>query len=124
MSETIPQALRRLADMLEAIQPKLIGANDVCPDSSRTDTYVRESLNNCSIDVNFHWCNSLNNLKLIRSLVPSMTADKSRGTHWVKGDLHPSIEVTAYYTAGLLGKTTKRKVVERTCETTNLSVLD
>lgn len=113
--------LRRLADALEAMQCELTEV-DADGEYFRLDT--RESLCALSIDLNFHSVHNIQNLRAIRKLCKEMKADKSRGNHWISGKFSPKIEVTAFYRAGLLGKTQKKKTVIVEHEQTDLSVLN
>lgn len=88
----------------------------------RSTLDVRDRVLACILGVAGHY--NIQNLRAIRKLCKEMKADKSRGNHWVSGKFSPKIEVTAFYRAGLLGKTQKKKTVIVEHEQTDLSVLN
>lgn len=116
-----PAELRRLADAIEAMQPKLDDKND------KYDTCGNDAVDTCcrlKIDVVFYGVQSLNNLRAIRGLMQGEPkADQSRGNHWIKGEFCDRIEICAHYSAGLLGKTKPKRTVVVDQESTNVAIL-
>lgn len=67
---------------------------------------------------------TIEELRSCRTLIQHPTASSNGGTHWLTGDFCEQVEVTAYYTPGLLGKATRKRTVEVVTEDTpDLSIL-
>lgn len=80
--------------------------------------------NNFRVDLRCYWVNDIELLKNIAALMEKSPIAKSRkGTYWINGE-RSGVNITAFYEAGLLGRTRKKRVVERTFEVeTDVSVL-
>jgi hypothetical protein len=64
----------------------------------------------CDIALAVHSASTIESVSLVASLMEEVQAKQNKGTHWIQG-FFKSIRVTAFYPAGLLGATRKKKAV-------------